>query len=416
MAVTLSTAGPYFASGPISFSSLRETFRAKVRKVSSSSSETTDEDLDEGSISASELLRNTNTLDENPIVPDCVENENISSYDYPDGYDNIDKSELSGKNLSINDIRNSIKYYYWTFPSSDEEENVNLLADDGTNDWYFTIDRNINKVAFIDGIIGSNNTLLNAVRLNTDNDPQLAGAYNLTIDVYGQIYGCGGSGGIASAPDGTDGGNAMYIKSNGGNNIVVNVRPGCKIWSGGGGGAKGHTGNNGTAATCKQSKKFTQVCQQGAFIKCPSGWNQTSSGEDCCEWKRGCNANNWWRWCEETISTSIPTAGYGGDGGPGRGYNNYDPEQSLSGADGGGSSCPSCPSGYTQSGGSCSTDGQDGGEGGEWGENGENKTKNLSVYQGGSPGYAVRRLPLSESAISVQGSINSDTVKGFYLI
>ena len=55
MTATVSKAGPYYSSGAISFSSLRSNFKEATS----------------GSISASELLRNTDTLEENPIVPDA---------------------------------------------------------------------------------------------------------------------------------------------------------------------------------------------------------------------------------------------------------------------------------------------------------------------------------------------------------
>ena len=39
MSVSVSKAGPFFASGPITFSELRRTFRAQSQKTSSSGSE-----------------------------------------------------------------------------------------------------------------------------------------------------------------------------------------------------------------------------------------------------------------------------------------------------------------------------------------------------------------------------------------
>ena len=77
MTVTVTKAGPYYASGEIKFSDLRRVFRAQQRKQTSSGSETFNTDT--ASISATELLRVTDTTETNPIVPDSTENSNIST-------------------------------------------------------------------------------------------------------------------------------------------------------------------------------------------------------------------------------------------------------------------------------------------------------------------------------------------------
>ena len=77
MSVSVSKAGPYYASGEIKFSSLRSNFRAQQRKTTSGGSETFN--TDNAAISASDLLRNTDTAEQNPIVPDSTENNNVAT-------------------------------------------------------------------------------------------------------------------------------------------------------------------------------------------------------------------------------------------------------------------------------------------------------------------------------------------------
>ena len=389
MAVSVSKAGPYYTgTSSISFSSLRSNFRAQVKRTSSGGSESFNSDT--SSISASDLLRITSTSNTNPVVPNATENANIVT---------------SQSNWSASHFRNSIKFYYVILPSGDTVENFDI----DSQSWNSNLNKNVNKIMFIDGTCGSTNVTNSAATFN-------ATAHNFTIDVSGSILGAGGKGGGrtgAPAISGQDGGDALSVTSSSGNNVVVNVKSGAQIYGGGGGGEKGKTGSNGSSATCKRSQYFQQACQQGSFIQCPSGWNQTSSGQNCCEWKRGCYANNWWRWCEETISTSTPQGGAGGNGGNGRGYNNppnivgiFSFDISRLGGTGGPQSCPSCPGGYSQSGGSCSSAGDDGGLGGDWGSDGGNTT---NTGNGGDSGDAI-----NGSNYSVTGTITTSTVKGDY--
>ena len=163
MTVTVTKAGPYYASGEIKFSDLRRVFRAQQRKQTSSGSETFNTDT--ASISATELLRVTDTTETNPIVPDSTENSNIST----------------SNNLKLSQFRNSIKYYYIT--QSGTDENFDIAA----QSWNTNLDKNINKFMFIDGTCGSNSSSLSAAQLN-------ATAYNLIVDTYGSILGAGGKG------------------------------------------------------------------------------------------------------------------------------------------------------------------------------------------------------------------------------
>ena len=370
MAVAVSKAGPYYSSGEIKFSSLRSNFRAQVRKTTSGGSETFVSDT--AAISASNLRRNTTTTTTNPIVPDAVENGSIST----------------SSNLKLSQFRNSIKYYYISQSGTDTNLDIDALT------WNGNLGRNINKFMFIDGTCGSSSATSAAAEF-------AATAYNLTVDVYGDILGAGGRGGGtsgASIISGENGGNALAMSSSGGNNIVVLVRSTARIYGGGGGGEKGNKGADGTGGTCRQEEYRQSGCQQGNTVGCQGGWSQYQSGNWCCEWRRGCNANFWWVRCERFYSTAPGIGGEGGNGGPGRGYN----YQSGSLAGVGGSSGTSGGDCGATSGGT----GETGGPGGEWATTGTN-TNNSG--NGGGAGRAI-----SGSNYSVTGTINTSTVKGVY--
>ena len=63
MGISVTKAGPYFTSGEIKFSQLRSNFK----------------ETGSGEISASELFRNLNLYDRDPITPDATENDQIAS-------------------------------------------------------------------------------------------------------------------------------------------------------------------------------------------------------------------------------------------------------------------------------------------------------------------------------------------------
>jgi len=156
MSFSVSTAGPYFSSGSISFSDLRNTFRGT-----------------DGTISASELRRDTSVDSEYPVVPDATENSSISS----------------SSNLKLSQFRNSIKYYDVTQDGTDSGVNMSSMP------WNSNLGKNIRKKFFINGTINS----AGAAALRVDVDP----SYNLGIDVNGGLYGYGGAGGIGGISDGS---------------------------------------------------------------------------------------------------------------------------------------------------------------------------------------------------------------------
>jgi hypothetical protein len=377
MAVATTKAGPYYASGAISFSSLRSNFRAQRRKTTSGGSETFV--TDNASISASQLLRNTSTTSTSPNVPNATENSNIAP---------------SQSNWKTSQFRNSVKFFYITQSSTNTNFDMDDLA------WNGNLNKNINKFLFVTGTCGSSSVSSVAASFN-------ATAYNLTFDVTGSILGAGGrGGGTSGAPDpsGEGGGTAMSVSSSSGRNVVVLVRSGARIYGGGGGGERGAQGANGGGGRC-YNETTTSGC--GSAPGCPGGYSDRGTwGGGCCQstcdWCWGCCQrcvrNTQYRRCVQEYNTSGGTGGAGGTGGPGRGYNNQ--AGSLAGAGGsGGSGGGGCGAQSGQT-------GETGGAGGDWATSGANTNNS------GNGGGGARAI--SGSNYSVSGTINSSTVKGAY--
>ena len=131
MAISVTKSGPYFTSGAISFSAMRNTFRLNNPT---------------GTISASELLRNTDVTNTDPILPDATENNDVAT----------------STDWKTSQIRDSIKFYNVTQPSGDT--NVNLDID--AQAWNGNLGRNIVKKMNLQGICGSNSTSLRAAQID----------------------------------------------------------------------------------------------------------------------------------------------------------------------------------------------------------------------------------------------------------
>ena len=383
MAVSVSKAGPYYSSGEIKFSDLRRDFRAQVKKNSSGSSETINSSKNSGSIKASELLRITSTSNTNPVVPNATENSSIAT----------------SSNWKLSQFRNSIKFYYITQSGTDTNFDIDSQS------WNSNLNKNINKVAFIDGTCGSTSTSSAAARFN-------ATVYNLTIDVFGAIFGAGGPGGTSSSPGGGNGGNALRASSSGGN-IVVNVRSSAKIYAGGGGGAKGATGAQGSSGTCveRTTKSACRNCPG-----CDGGWYNDGGCYDGwhCSRRQVCNrwGNCWWESdgntkyqnCRKDTTVLGGLGGEGGNGGPGRGYNHGWPfplDGSVGAPGGGYGGCPGSWSPEPRRG----DQGQTGANGGDWGQKGGD----TNLASGGSPGKAI-----FGNNYTVTGSNGSTNIRGDY--
>ena len=92
-------AGPYFTgTGPIKFSEMRQYFK-EVFPIDNTIP-----------ISASELRRNVDVLERNPIVPDSTENENIASVN--------ERLSIEESDWKCSQLRGSVKRYYATTNTS----------------------------------------------------------------------------------------------------------------------------------------------------------------------------------------------------------------------------------------------------------------------------------------------------------
>jgi len=375
MTATVTKAGPYLLSGPISFSSLRSNFK----------------ETSSGTISASELKRITSTSNTDPIVPDCTENRTSGP---------LSNGISTGNDLKLSQFRNSIKYYYITQTNTDLNFNISAQA------WNDNLNKNIKKWMYINGTCGTNSTSSFASTFD-------ATAYNLTIDVSGGIYGAGGVGGTLGNLGGTSGGPALNIVNSNGLNIVVNVQSSAKIYGGGGGGEKGAYGSIGDSGTCwnYDFKSVGSGCQSCG--DCGSGWTRYGG----CANAGGCNCGGWWLWsgCSATVKTAAQcrqpkyytvtggAGGEGGNGGRGQGYDG-DKTNGIGGVLGALGTCAT----YTGTGTLPGTGyiGETGGNGGDWGQSGGNTN---SSGDGAPAGRAI-----TGSNYSVIGEINSSTVKGLY--
>lgn len=334
MSVSVVKAGPYFSSGSISFSSLRSTFK----------------ETSSGQVSASELRRNTDTSESNPIVPDSTENEQISS----------------GSNLSISQFRNSIKRYFATQNGTDEnssysEPGFRMGRLDPNNrgiDWSGggyngrdgqgggttgNLTKNVQKFISINGTCGSVRDGQPGAQLSP-----VVIVHNVRMTVNGTIMGYGGRGGGNGGPDpsGESGTSGLNL-GNVGNNNTITVNSGGRIYGGGGGGERGRTGNKGQDGECVFTTR-TQGC--GGKPGCPSGYYETGQWSgDCCQsycvgWpkcKVRCSQYLQGRNCEKRTYPQGGAGGIGGRGGNGRGYNNQGGE--LSGQVGEQGAPPSIP-------------------------------------------------------------------------
>lgn len=335
MGFSVSKDGPYFTSGPISFSQLRNTFGGGSTNISLSG-----------------YLRDTNVFNTNPRVPDATENSNIKT---------------SNSNVSLSNYRNAIKAYFVNQSGTDINANFS-----GQN-WNGNLGKNVRKKMNVQGTCGSFSTGAYAATFS-------ATAYNLQIDVTGGIYGAGGAGGVVGSNFGKNGGPALLVSSSGSRVLVIPRGP---IYGGGGGGAKGINGNPGAPGTCFYYTFYNTGTQCGS---CPSCGGDVqigcaSTGRCNCS-KKSCRSTIYASRCRRTIYYSVPGApgGLGGNGGRGEGYG-----QSASGGSGG---APGTPGGCPNYGGS-GDPGQTGGSGGGWGSAGQTVFRYGRSVAGGAAGRGI---------------------------
>ena len=385
MAQATDKAGPYYASGQIKFSSLRSNFRAQSPRSTYSGSDSTA--TDNNPIKASELLRKTSDTNTDPVVPNSTENANIATSD----------------DWKTSQFRNSIKFYYIRQSGTDLNLDIDALS------WNSNFDKNVRKIYFVEGTIGSNSPGTPAGIVD-------AKAVNLRFMVSGDIFGASGrGGGTSGAPaiSGETGGDALRADfPSGTENVIIEVISGGKIYAGGGGGEKGKTGNQGQGKECLD-KLTASNC--GGCPGCPSGYSKDGGcwqGSGCarrrrCNWWGSCwrETSKWTKYqkCQKTFTLNGGAGGAGGNGGPGRGYNNQ--SGSIGGASGSagasGSDCNTSGGGGSGAG----QTGETGGTGGDWGNSGGNTNNSGSA---GNPGRAI-----FGARYSVVGA-NSSTIKGAY--
>ena len=383
MGLTITKSGPYFnGSGQpvpnnqteVKFSQLRDTFRLNNPT---------------GSISASELLRDIDTNSVDPIVPDATENSAIASTPIN-----------TASNWEVSQFFGAIKFFDVEQDASDTNTNFNISA---LTEFNNNLGKTIKKKFTLRGEHRSTNTSIAAAQI-------LSAAWNLTLEIHGNFYGAGGTGGTSSSVSGNPGGTALSINSG---RVTVDIQSNGRLWGGGGGGEFGADGSPGSAGTCQ---KDTTVTACNTTPSCPPGQTLVAQSQGgCCALERFC----WGPWesfcgnncvgytqvgtCRETVASSTPAPVIGGNGGLGRGFNNF--SGSLTGSSGASPNCPQCASGFTlQSGtGSCGSQGGTGASGGEWGQNGGNTA---AAGSGGNGGNAI-----SGSGFTVIGN-NTNTVKG----
>lgn len=339
MGFSVTKDGPYFSSGSISFSQLRSTFGGS------------------GPVSLSGYLRDPNPSTTSPRVPDATENVNIPT---------------SRSVVSVSKYRNAIKQYFVTQSGTDNNANLH-----GSPNWNSNLTKNVPKTLYITGTCGSTTIGSYAATFN-------ATAYNLIINVSGQVLGAGGDigfgGGTQESRDGKPGGPALYVYSSGNAIVVVPRGP---IYGGGGGGAKGINGNAGSPGTCYYYTYYETGNQCGGCPGCGGDTRTACWGVGGCNCgKRGCSSTQYRSQCRRTVYYGVPGApgGIGGDGGRGQGY-----QWSRTGGAGGTGGTPGgCPN-Y----GSPGDPGQPGGSGADWGGGGETVYRYGRQNTGGPPGRGI---------------------------
>jgi len=378
---------------PISFSSLRSNFK----------------EVTTGSVKASQLRRNTNRGTADPVVPNSTENSNIST----------------NSDWKVSQFYGSIKYY--DLVQTGTNDNISNTSDYGLNissqNWNSNLDKNIKKVFYVDGTIGSVSVAKEAAYFN-------AQSYNFSIELRsgGQILGAGG------ARNSGTGGNALYAVSTGGgggSSISIILGDSSTIRGGGGGGARGGDGWTGPNGPCWVTRQYTGsgtgYCEGCRTCPCPNTPvtinGVTYDSRNCknvtgCPGERGCACAFGWyngfictrtkladRQCSIDDPKNTPGApgGIGGNGGLGQGYNQTrtDAVTTLNVTNGPTSgTSASCPT-YATSG----ENGKSGGNGGDWAQSGANTTRTdiqtlinafyvspSSGYNGSSGGPAGRAI------------------------
>ena len=362
MAVSYATTGPSIATGEIKWSTLRRSFKTIILRENFSDSDNFALDNNTITISASELLRDTDTTkSEDPIVGDATENAAVAT----------------SSDWAASQMRNTIKAWFVGQTGTDDNTSdgsvpgLDVVSMVDPTPWSSNLGKTIPKRLFITGVVGSSVPDVAALRCQTST------LRNLTIDVAGNVEAGGGN------PNGGTGGSAIDLNTTTSTRVVVNVRAGAYISAGGGAGGQGGYGTY-------RYKSGTQCTHVGGFCGgCPGAYKTEWCRGDC-----GRGPNSFCSCCQESDVYSTATA-VGGDGGVGAGYVNQTA---------GSGSGPSQGSGGT---------GGNGGERGVAGSPGSDGNSTPGPTAGGDPGRAIGP---AGGSWSVTGSlIPGTTLVGLYI-
>ena len=399
MAVTGGTSSQtkFFSSGSISARGLKDTFNGNASNTN---------------IHFSTYRRDTDLNETDPIVPDSTENRTTIS---------ASEGISTNNDLKASSFRNSIKQYIVTHSSTNTEVTIHSGSGAGAR-WNANLDKNVKKFFRVNGTIDADSSSDDAAVFDAE-------AYNLTIDVTGNIYGEGGTAGSANGGNGGNGGDALYVNntsSRSGNSakVIVKVNSNGRIWAGGGGGAAGVAGNSGSDLSCYSDFTSSQQVYSGGSTNpgrgcnaCPntSGNANLVSNGNCgnnsgnrsrCRQRqeRGQTCtNSYYRNCKYRTNFTVAggNGGNGGNGGVGEGANN----NQGSGNNGNPGNTNNCSANSNSSAGN---DGNDGASGGTWGADGGNAgnvsggTKGRAVFRGNGNTFFLN----GQSSNNVKGTVS----------
>ncbi len=393
MAVSYATTGPSIATGEIKWSTLRRSFKTIILRDDFAGSDNFTADSDTISISASELLRDTDTTkSEDPIVPDATENAAIAT----------------SSDWSASQMRNTVKACFAGQTGTDDNQSnssipgLNIVTMLDPQPWSSNLSKTVVKRLYINGTVGSTNGSVPALSCTTSE------LRNLTIDVVGRVEAGGG------AANGGAGGSAIDLSVTTSSRVVVNVRTGSYISAGGGAGGKGGRGQY-TATQVTQCNYSSSCSTGGGCGSCGRGrqaCNNDGGRSSCfCSGKPGNYAGGdigcasypacsgcgdcKCRICVTGCRTNYTAYQDGGNGGAGAGYVAQTAQPGAAGTNGAGS-------------------GGNGGERGVEGADGANGNNNSPGPTAGGPsGRAIG--PAGGSWTVTGNAVPGTTVVGLYI-
>ena len=460
MSISVTKAGPYFTSGEIKWSQLRSNFK----------------ETSSGSISASELFRNSRKEERNPVVPDSTENTSIPEDTYANGtFDGV------GTDWKASLMRNSIKRYTANQSGNDKFLDMGLKSGSDGIDWdgnnnldasgatTGNYQRNVQKIINITGQAYSDDTGTNG--LTGDGGvgsgkkpgaklvlPSPLKALNTRIHVSGGIYGSAGRAGFFNfntqadktlSDPGKDAGAALTIRHEGSESrTTIHIEGSGKIYGGGGGGEQGQMGalpvqaglcDRGYSTSCSTSLSmggYTDGCSGGGN-PCPGGsvYATLFIATLPCSPGTWANPTNgfgtiYGHMCQYTSCSTVylgsytsttPEQGRGGAGGEGAGwgFRNFvggGPQERQSGSAGIPNVPAKCSGGENPDGAANSTPGGAGGDGGDYGQPGGSTLGKsplaTGLDQGEGGGKGGAAICGKFFDPSIQGSQGAASVKG----